>query len=519
MANRLVSVDDNFDLPEAVQQRQAARLGDAATPEGAALAGHYAPLTEDIELDIWPAFDASGGPESWDSSTYSKWIAGIDVRLDGAATRESIGNASNGEPIIAYTAGRSTAPHVLLVGGTHGHEMGAQFAAMRFFTEFATNTHPLMVGLRAKARITYIPTLSASAFRQARTNSNGVDINRNWPWNWAYGTSVEKGAAPLDQPEAQALKGVLDNKPIAFLIDCHDAGGSDPEMTYSATSIAVHAQREIFAAAAARWQATNPDAPATRTFAGDNDTNSTLRNWGGKYLRWDKERVNAASLLLEGRLGIGGSDATRNITRTGARWYASFIYKAITTWLDLGQTDAPYVPHTWFASREDTAAAQRTTLVQDGGRLIGGQTYRPLTFNYSTSGNNVNYVGFPVRHPGRYLIEYNVNVEVPADGVATRVDVRIACEGMKLDGSDIGGGFPSSTAYADLQPGKWGSVSGRLSVNFSRVPDDSFQMVQLLVRVANAGSSAILRDSSAALLTVRPMPNFAPARVPVIARP
>lgn len=508
MPTRIPSVDENWDFPEPLARR---------------LASQYAPVTEDVELDIWPAFNASGGPDSWDSSTYAGWIAGIDAKLAGSATKETIGTSADGiTPIQAYTAGRSTAPHVLVVGGTHAHEMGAQFAAMRFFTEFATNPHPLMVGLRAKARITYIPTLSASAFRKSRTNANGVDINRNWPWNWAYGPSTEKGAAPLDQPEAQALKGVLDSKPIAFLIDCHDAGGSDPEMTYSATSIAVHAQREIFAAAAARWQSTNPDAPATRTFAGDNDTNSTLRNWGGKYLRWDKERVNAASLLLEGRLGIAGSDSTRNITRQGARWYASWIYKAISTWLDLGQTDAAYVPHTWFASREDTAADQRTTLVQDGGRLIGGQTYRPVKFTFSSSGNGQNMLGFPIRHPGRYLIEYTIGVEIPTaaeGGIPTRVDARIACEGMKLDGSDIAAGFPSSTGYATLQPGEWATIPGRVSLQFNTVPDDSFQMVQLLVRVGSPGAKAILRDSSAAFVTVTPMPNFAPARVPVIARP
>lgn len=36
LADRLVSVNDNFDLPEAVAQRQAARLADATTPEGIA---------------------------------------------------------------------------------------------------------------------------------------------------------------------------------------------------------------------------------------------------------------------------------------------------------------------------------------------------------------------------------------------------------------------------------------------------------------------------------------------------
>lgn len=42
MANRLVSVNDNLDFPEAVQARQAERLADSGTPEGAALAGAFA---------------------------------------------------------------------------------------------------------------------------------------------------------------------------------------------------------------------------------------------------------------------------------------------------------------------------------------------------------------------------------------------------------------------------------------------------------------------------------------------
>lgn len=43
MTDRLVSVDDNFDLPAPVAARQAERLGDATTPEGATLARTYTP--------------------------------------------------------------------------------------------------------------------------------------------------------------------------------------------------------------------------------------------------------------------------------------------------------------------------------------------------------------------------------------------------------------------------------------------------------------------------------------------
>lgn len=56
MADKLVSVNDDFDFPAPVAERQAARLGDASTAEGKAVADSIAPVAESVQIsrDLGP---------------------------------------------------------------------------------------------------------------------------------------------------------------------------------------------------------------------------------------------------------------------------------------------------------------------------------------------------------------------------------------------------------------------------------------------------------------------------------
>lgn len=75
MADRLVSVNDDFDFPAPVAARQAARLGDATTAEGKAVADSIKPIRGDVPA--WSTnkstWDASRGLYNWKPGNRRRW--------------------------------------------------------------------------------------------------------------------------------------------------------------------------------------------------------------------------------------------------------------------------------------------------------------------------------------------------------------------------------------------------------------------------------------------------------------
>jgi protein MpaA len=82
---------------------------------------------------------------------------------------------------------------VLVIGGLHGNEPGTP-PAVRGLVQAAIATD-IEVWLVPVAN----PDGSAAGMR---CNANGVDLNRNFPWDWR---PEDGGPAPLSEPETQAL--------------------------------------------------------------------------------------------------------------------------------------------------------------------------------------------------------------------------------------------------------------------------------------------------------------------------
>lgn len=71
----------------------------------------------------------------------------------------------------------------------------------------------------------------SSGFYGWKANANGVDLNRNWPYNWAEDKKVKapasanyNGTGPCTEPEVIAMKNLIDSSPYYMLCSFHTSG-------------------------------------------------------------------------------------------------------------------------------------------------------------------------------------------------------------------------------------------------------------------------------------------------------
>lgn len=392
-----------------IDQVAGGNVGDRDTDLGDALATAFVPLSGlKVPLDIWPDYT---GP-----ATYAAWISEIDAALAGAATKSTIGTASDGTTsIYRYTFGPATAPHILLVGGTHGDEVASAMGCWRWFERFIGSTNEVMVALRQRLRVSWIPYLNASQYRGTRYNSNGIDINRNYPFNWSIANdSRPKGSAMMTEPENLAIKALLDSTDIAAVIDCHTNETTANHLGTGPSAPYLHMNQTVNPAALAVFKTLYPvngGVPLT-TWDYSVDWLPLLSRWAAKHLRWNLGRVNAATALLEIQRGLLGSAAPSNaipfVTQAANRVQCGYITTWIIEWLEHGQQDgervAPLVTGRINQPTQDTAVN-----VSAGGLHLpnGASSGSPVSFE-ATAG--LDYIVVNVRGPGHVTINYDVAV-------------------------------------------------------------------------------------------------------------
>lgn len=135
-------------------------------------------------------------------------------RPDVAPERQVVAHSVRGQPIEVVRCGTEPGG-VLVVGGTHGDELGA-----------AALVRELARRLRCPARgtVTVVTTLNPDGVDLAeRANALGVDLNRNMPTsNWT--ARAAHGPEPLSEPESRALYDVLLRVRPSFTLSVHEGG-------------------------------------------------------------------------------------------------------------------------------------------------------------------------------------------------------------------------------------------------------------------------------------------------------
>lgn len=114
-----------------------------------------------------------------------------------------IGHSVDGRRLVARVIGPDSAPRkVLLVGCIHGDEC----AGLRILSAAAARRPAAGVQLWLVGELN--PDGTAAGTRQ---NAHGVDLNRNFPWQWQRITdpTYDSGPRPASEPETRAAMGLI----------------------------------------------------------------------------------------------------------------------------------------------------------------------------------------------------------------------------------------------------------------------------------------------------------------------
>jgi predicted deacylase len=125
-----------------------------------------------------------------------------------------IGRSVQGRAIRAYHLGDPTSPRrAVVLGSIHGDET----AGIRL-TEGIRRGAPVH-----EVDLWVIPTVNPDGVaRGTRQNAHGVDLNRNFPYQWGHLTGTYySGPESLSEPESRALRRFLDRVRPRFVVSIH----------------------------------------------------------------------------------------------------------------------------------------------------------------------------------------------------------------------------------------------------------------------------------------------------------
>ncbi len=125
----------------------------------------------------------------------------------------TIGHSVKGRPIRAWRLGETGKRRIVLISTMHGNEPHT-----RRILETLRDGPPLL-GIDLWVIPTYNPDGLA---RGSRRNAHGVDLNRNFPYQWAdLDGSYESGPRPGSEPETRAMMAFLEEVQPRRVISFH----------------------------------------------------------------------------------------------------------------------------------------------------------------------------------------------------------------------------------------------------------------------------------------------------------
>jgi murein peptide amidase A len=114
-----------------------------------------------------------------------------------SAERSVVGHSLRGRPIVLVRSGApDPAGKLLVVGNIHGDEPAGSQIAQRL----------IAAGAPQHAELLVVPTVNPDGrAAHSRGNAHGVDLNRNFPFDWQPLIGGEySGTGPLSEPESRA---------------------------------------------------------------------------------------------------------------------------------------------------------------------------------------------------------------------------------------------------------------------------------------------------------------------------
>ncbi|MCB9793255.1 MAG: succinylglutamate desuccinylase/aspartoacylase family protein [Alphaproteobacteria bacterium] len=116
-----------------------------------------------------------------------------------------LGRSVEGRPLLALRVGTAGAPAIRVIGGHHGDERPSVELALAIAEALLTEA-PGFEGLVDSREVWILPLLNPDGLEAGtRYNADGVDLNRNYDFQWSAG-SVGAGPAAFSEPETRAAR-------------------------------------------------------------------------------------------------------------------------------------------------------------------------------------------------------------------------------------------------------------------------------------------------------------------------
>jgi murein peptide amidase A len=156
-------------------------------------------------------------------------LLALTAPVAAGGERNLFGHSVEGRPLVAvHSAAADAAVTVLVVGVIHGNEAAGMRIARRLIAAPAPPGADLWV----------VPTLNPDGVAAGtRGNARGVDLNRNWPFDWRpLGGGEYSGTSPLSEPESRAGRRLIQRiRPDLTIwfhqpLDLVDASGNQPQI-------------------------------------------------------------------------------------------------------------------------------------------------------------------------------------------------------------------------------------------------------------------------------------------------
>jgi len=288
-----------------------------------------------------------------DPAAMSRELARLAQNYPRLVRLQSLGKSVEDRDIWLFTiasAGARNKPAVLYDGAMHGSEViGSEsvLAYARYLLEHYESD--AQVRRLVDGSITYlIPMVnpdgveagkSARSWKAGRKNAHGVNLNRNFDWNWDEAGAEDpakedyRGPSSFSEPESRIVRDFLQSHPIMMYLNCHAGENREPHIVTPlhskdgalfdslASEVEQRAQftrtRGALAGGAFNWAywagmarlrgpRRRPLAMALEIYS-DPEVNPPSRNWWSRYnppqsqLDGYLERVRAVLMDLTGR--------------------------------------------------------------------------------------------------------------------------------------------------------------------------------------------------------------------------
>ena len=209
-----------------------------------------------LGICAWFAFpiDAQPSPTVWsyyhDHARLSRDLADLQRTFPDLVKLESLGRSVQGREIWLVTiskSGRRGQPQVLFDGAMHGSEViGAE--SLLSYAHFLAKRYALDPRVRRivdGVQTHLIPMVNpdgveagktARIWKNARKNAHGVNLNRNFDWNWDEAGAEEpakedyRGPSPFSEPESRLVRDFVQSHPLALYLNGHAGENREPHL-------------------------------------------------------------------------------------------------------------------------------------------------------------------------------------------------------------------------------------------------------------------------------------------------